>query len=153
MAALVAAICRLVDRKPIKNTTRGGRMARHPSHTTLTLPHRATVPPDRGLHYPLPRRLPICRGAPAGVRPRVARVAINPPRVPALVWSHNGSRRLSLLPAPMKVTCPKICRRSVFEPRCGLCLHSQRFNRVAPRGARSSSFSGRWGYLWLLTAP
>ena len=122
MAALVAAICRLVDRKPIKNTTRGGRMARHPSHTTLTLPHRATVPPDRGLHfYPLPRRLPVCRGAPAGVRPRVARVAINPPRVPALVWSHNGSRRLSL-------TRPREgdVREDIFEPPTATTLHDLR---------------------------
>ena len=129
MAALVAAICRLVDRKPIKNTTRGGRMARHPSHTTLTLPHRATVPPDRGLHYPLPRRLPICRGAPAGVRPRVARVAINPPRVPALVWSHNGSRRLnrrlSLLPAPVKVTCARISSSHPLQRRYTTCDATQ----------------------------
>jgi hypothetical protein len=58
-----------------------------------------------------------------------------------LVWSHIGSRRLSLRPAPVRVTCARISSN-----RAAVCACIRRLEGVAPRGARSSSCPG---YLWL----
>ena len=43
-----------------------------------------------------------------------------------LLWSHKGTRRLPLLPAPVK---HDVCE-DVFEPRGGLRLHAQDYSFI-----------------------
>ena len=77
-------------------TTRGGRRARHPK---TTLPHRPPGPSSCGR---------IVGGVPAGARPFRGWLIPRPGPIHTLVWSHIGSRRLYLLPAPVRVMCARI---------------------------------------------
>jgi hypothetical protein len=79
----------------------------------------------------------------AGARPFRGWAVANPSG--PILWSlvpYIGSRRLSLLPAPvrLRVTCARISSN-----RAAVCACIRRSKGVAPRGARSSSCPG---YLW-----